>query len=75
MPTQEENLKLVWSIIKQLAPEGKNSGIDFNKVKEDLGIESTGAASKRWARLKAQLEKGDFSGGAGKGGGAGAGAG
>lgn len=62
MPTQEENLKLLWSIISQIAPDGKLD-VDWKKTADDLGVESAGAASKRWSRLKTLLAKGDFGGG------------
>lgn len=68
MPITEDHVKILWSIIRQQNPDGKLNGVDWNKVKDDIGVDTGNAASKRWGRLKLQLEKGDFATGGGGGG-------
>lgn len=57
MPTEQENYKLMWSIICQQMTGGQLKGIDWKKTAADIGIESAEAANKRWVRLKAELIK------------------
>jgi hypothetical protein len=57
MPSEQENLKLMYAILQQQMTNGQLVAIDWQNVATDLGIETAGAASKRWSRLKTEILK------------------
>lgn len=65
MPTPDENLLLVWSLLQQKLEDGQVTGIDWNKIATRLGMDTTDAAKSRWKRLKADFQKKGFMDGEG----------
>jgi hypothetical protein len=49
---EENNYKLLLAIIRQLSVNGKLTGVDWNQVANDLGLERGAAANLRWSRFK-----------------------
>jgi hypothetical protein len=52
MSREENNYKLLFSIISQMSTNGQLRGIDWALVANDLGLERATAASLRWTRFK-----------------------
>jgi hypothetical protein len=52
MSREENNYKLLFSIISQMSTNGQLRGIDWGLVANDLGLERATAASLRWTRFK-----------------------
>lgn len=53
MPTVEENYKLLLSIIRQkMDNEGLINGVDWQKVADDLGLQTADDARRRWRNFR-----------------------
>jgi len=52
MPKAEDNYKLLFSIINQIASNRRLTGIDWSKVAADLDLSTPHAANLRWSRFK-----------------------
>jgi hypothetical protein len=52
MSREENNYKLLVSIISQMSTNGQLRGIDWALVAADLGLDRAATASVRWARFK-----------------------